>query len=77
MDVILWVHPMPRLEVVFPFGNATGNIRLQILHNAVVQIVDENVITDGRNFTKQGLGQVLEHMEDLCKWVEWIRTRLA
>ncbi|KAM4063934.1 mediator of RNA polymerase II transcription subunit 1 domain-containing protein [Hirsutella rhossiliensis] len=86
MDVILWVHPLPHLQIVFPMGNATANITLKVLEGGTVEVVDDNILAqdeDGTNkgkkraITKENLGRALEHMEDLCKWVEWIRTRLS
>ncbi|KAK5987221.1 hypothetical protein PT974_11345 [Cladobotryum mycophilum] len=86
LDVILWVHPAPHLQVVFPMRDSTVNITLRILEGGTVEIVDENVLGQdgngpakgkGKQLTRDGLGKVLEHLEDLCKWAEWIRTRLS
>ncbi|RSL66920.1 hypothetical protein CEP54_003478 [Fusarium duplospermum] len=84
LDVTLWVHPTPHLQVVFPFRNSTANVTLKVLEDGVVEVADENVISRDENakmknkeLTRSDLGRVLEHMEDLCKWTEWIRTRLA
>lgn len=86
LDVILWVHPAPHVQVVFPMGKSTANISLKILEGGTVEIVDENILDyaeDGeikgrrKEFTREQMGKVLEHMEDLCLWSEWIRTRLA
>lgn len=82
VDVILWVHPSPHLQVVFPLDDATADITLKILEGGVVEIVEENILGAGakgkrREFTRESLGKVLEHLEDLCKWAEWIRTRLS
>jgi hypothetical protein len=83
-DVTLWVHPMPHLQVVFPFKDSIANITLKILEDGVVEVAEENVLPraeedkkQGKELTRADLGKVLEHMEDLCKWAEWIRTRLA
>ncbi|KAG6034525.1 hypothetical protein E4U41_006516 [Claviceps citrina] len=89
LDVTLWVHPAPQMQVVFPVGQSTANISLKILEGGVVEILDENVLapegdadadTKRRQrragFTRDKLARVLEHLEDLCKWAEWIRTRL-
>ncbi|POR39176.1 Uncharacterized protein TPAR_00642 [Tolypocladium paradoxum] len=82
LDVILWVHPSPHLQVVFPMGDATADIALKILEGGAVEIVEEDILDAGakgkrKEFTRESLGKVLEHMEDLCKWAEWIRTRLS
>ncbi|GAO16344.1 uncharacterized protein UV8b_00298 [Ustilaginoidea virens] len=79
LDVILWVHPVPHLQVVFPMGAATANVSLKILEGGVVDVVDENIlhrVSARKDVTREKMGKVLEHMEDLCKWAEWIRSRL-
>lgn len=87
LDVTLWVHPTPHLQVVFPFRDSTADITFRVLEDGVVEIANENVLpregeaderTDGgRALTRADLGKVLEMMEDLCRWTEWIRTRLG
>lgn len=89
MDVSLWVHPNPHLKVVFPFKDTTANIEMHILPNGAVNIINENVLPNeesategddegkGKRLTRPDLAEVLEHLEDLCKWAEWIRTRLS
>ncbi|KAG6013734.1 hypothetical protein E4U43_007142, partial [Claviceps pusilla] len=93
LDVILWVHPVPQMQVVFPIGQSTADISLKILEGGVVEILDENILAAAAEgmahanvdeetkrrrqvFTRDKLARVLEHLEDLCKWAEWIRTRL-
>ncbi|EHK26302.1 uncharacterized protein TRIVIDRAFT_35468 [Trichoderma virens Gv29-8] len=83
IDVILWVHPSPYLQVVFPVKGSTIDITLRILEGGVVEIVNENIIEQqtatgkGKMLNREDLGKVLERLEDLCKWAEWIRTRLC
>ncbi|KAL7942171.1 mediator of RNA polymerase II transcription subunit 1 domain-containing protein [Trichoderma barbatum] len=83
IDVILWVHPSPYLQVVFPVKDSTIDITLRILEGGVVEIVNENIVEQqqasgkGKVLNRQDLGKVLERLEDLCKWAEWIRTRLC
>ncbi|KAF4986914.1 hypothetical protein FDECE_15696 [Fusarium decemcellulare] len=84
LDVTLWVHPTPHLQVVFPFRSSTANITLKVLEDGIVEVVNENVIhhdedskMKGKELTSSELGKALEYMEDLCKWAEWIRTRLS
>ncbi|KAL7799061.1 mediator of RNA polymerase II transcription subunit 1 domain-containing protein [Trichoderma ceciliae] len=82
MDVILWVHPSPYLQIVFPVKESTIDITLRILEGGVVEIVNENVVEQqeakgkAKSLNRQDLGKALERLEDLCKWAEWIRTRL-
>ncbi|KAL6878762.1 mediator of RNA polymerase II transcription subunit 1 domain-containing protein [Trichoderma novae-zelandiae] len=83
IDVIIWVHPLPYLQVVFPVKNSTIDITLRILEGGVVEIANENVVehqvANGKSkvLNRQDLGKALERLEDLCKWAEWIRTRLC
>lgn len=84
MDVSLWVHPNPHLKVVFPFRDCTANVEMLILPNGLVDIINENILEQlegskgkGKQLTRRDLAEVLEHLEDLCKWAEWIRTRLS
>lgn len=85
VDVILWVHPSPHMQVVFPMRDTTANITLRILEGGLVEIVHENVLGEspgkeklinGVAVTRAQLAKVLEHLEDLSKWAEWIRSRL-
>ncbi|GAB0134978.1 hypothetical protein EsDP_00003330 [Epichloe bromicola] len=85
LDVILWVHPAPQMQVVFTMSQSTANISIKILEGGAVEIVDENILDlEGvgdakgtrKDFTREKMARVLEHMEDLCKWAEWIGSRL-
>lgn len=88
VDVTLTAHPLPRLQVVFPFKGTTANILLEIQLNGLVHIVSQNILgadaehlgdadkSKGRQLTEQDLGRVLEMVEDIGKWCEWIRSRL-
>lgn len=87
LDVILWVHPMPQLQVVFPFRKSTVDITFRIAEGGTVEIVSETVLRQddgaasgsegGKKLTREDLGKALEHLEDICKWVEWVRMRLS
>ncbi|KFA74556.1 hypothetical protein S40288_04911 [Stachybotrys chartarum IBT 40288] len=86
MDVILGVHPVPQIQVVFPLGSSTGDITLRILEGGTVEVMDENILAqdgrggpkgNGKTLTRGDLARVLEHLEDLCKWVEWISLRVT
>lgn len=88
VDVTLTAHPLPRLQVVFPFKGTTANIMVEIQLNGLVHIVSQNILGEdaghlgdaskgkGRSITQQDLGRVLEMVEDIGKWCEWIRSRL-
>ncbi|CAK7237548.1 hypothetical protein SCUCBS95973_009987, partial [Sporothrix curviconia] len=90
MDVVLTAHPVPRLQIVFPFRNATADVVLEIGPNAQVVVISQNVINEdingenmdegkgkgkGRRLHPHELGRVLEVCEDLGVWCEWIRSR--
>ncbi|KAL0942495.1 uncharacterized protein CTRU02_200381 [Colletotrichum truncatum] len=89
LDVVLTVHPSAGLHVVFPFRNATANVDLQIQPNGVVHIVSQNIVPEAgedvaaadkgkhKQLKPQDLGKLLEVMEDLCSWAEWIRRNLS
>ncbi|CAK7211808.1 hypothetical protein SBRCBS47491_001248 [Sporothrix bragantina] len=47
MDVVLTAHPVPRLQVVFPFRNATADVVLEIGPNAQVTVISQNVLDEG------------------------------
>ncbi|UNI20544.1 hypothetical protein JDV02_006622 [Purpureocillium takamizusanense] len=85
LDVILWVHPSPHLQIVFPLNTSTADVTLKIREGGTVEIVEDNITTSsgseaagkgkGKQLTRETLGRALEHLEDLCKWAEWVRTR--
>jgi len=89
MDVVLTAHPVPRLQVVFPFRGATADIMLEIRANGLVHVVSQNIIDDaagygdvagkgkGKQMTPQDLGRLLEVCEDLGQWCAWIRSRCS
>ncbi|TQS33787.1 hypothetical protein Golomagni_05856 [Golovinomyces magnicellulatus] len=82
MDVILWVHPSPHMQIVFPLGSSTAEVMLRILEGGTVEVTSENILEQlsqekKSKVTKESLAKVLEHLEDLSKWTEWIRTRLV
>ncbi|KAF4919833.1 hypothetical protein CGCVW01_v007508 [Colletotrichum viniferum] len=89
IDVVLTVHPSAGLHVVFPFRSATANVDLQIQENGRVHIVSQNIVPavdedvaaadkgKHKQLTPEDLGKLLEVMEDLCSWAEWIRRNLS
>ncbi|KAJ6443189.1 mediator complex, subunit Med1 [Purpureocillium lavendulum] len=85
LDVILWVHPSPHLQVVFPMDNSTADITLKVREGGMVEIVEDNVTSagsdatakgKGKELTRETLGKALEYLEDLCKWAEWPQSQL-
>ncbi|KAK3327151.1 mediator of RNA polymerase II transcription subunit 1-domain-containing protein [Cercophora scortea] len=84
IDVTLTVHPVPRLQVVFPFRDITANVLLEIRENGQVHVEAQNVLDEsnmvapsGRQRRVEDIGKVLETMENIGKWCEFIRTRWA
>lgn len=44
IDVTLTAHPVPRLQVVFPFRRGTANILLEVRLNGEVHVVSQNIL---------------------------------
>ncbi|CAJ2502545.1 Uu.00g099390.m01.CDS01 [Anthostomella pinea] len=88
IDVVLMVHPVPRLQLVFPFGPSTANIWLEIQLGGRVHIVSNNIFeTDSARSKAQAMGMAaptpleqwaarLEHCENIGQWVEAIKMAL-
>jgi hypothetical protein len=82
VDVTLIVHPVPRIQIVFPFRSSTADILLEIRENGQVHVESQNILDesnsvapDGRARRAEDLGKCLETFEDIGKWCEFIRTR--
>ncbi|KAH7026122.1 mediator of RNA polymerase II transcription subunit 1-domain-containing protein [Microdochium trichocladiopsis] len=55
VDITLTAHPVPRLQVVFPFRSETANIQLEIQPGGKVHIISDNVFpTHGIDSTRLG-----------------------
>ncbi|KXJ91013.1 mediator of RNA polymerase II transcription subunit 1-domain-containing protein [Microdochium bolleyi] len=91
VDITLTAHPLPRLQVVFPFQTETANIQLEIQPGGKVHILSDNIFarsagagSDSRNNSRGPLGSLsaeqwakkLEFTEDIGAWVELIRLSL-
>ncbi|KAK5660143.1 hypothetical protein OQA88_13612 [Cercophora sp. LCS_1] len=81
IDVTLMVHPMPRLQLVFPLKDRTADIVLEIRPNGVIHIVSQNVLgsdnaaSANTNIkTPEGLARKLEVCENLNTFCEFIRS---
>ena len=84
VDVTLTVHPIPRLQIVFPFRSTTANVVLEIRENGSVHVVSQNLLDEsnavapsGRQRCVEDVGKVLETIEDIGRWCEFLRTRWA
>lgn len=83
IDVTLTILPVPRLQIVFPFSeNKTANILLEIRENGHVHVEAQNVLDEGNMMGKNGrtrrvedIGLVLEALEDIGKWANFLVTR--
>ncbi|KAI0521899.1 mediator of RNA polymerase II transcription subunit 1-domain-containing protein [Xylaria bambusicola] len=87
IDVVLSAHPIPRLQVVFPFRDATAMINVEIQLNGKIHIVSDNIFSEIESEVPQAKGkhvpldrkilaEKLEVCEDIDKWVEFIKLRL-
>jgi len=82
VDVTLSVHPIPRLQIVFPFRSTTANVVLDIRENGSVHIVSQNILDESNAIGPEGkarqpedLGKILETCEDIGTWCEFLRAR--
>ncbi|KAI1129133.1 mediator of RNA polymerase II transcription subunit 1-domain-containing protein [Nemania abortiva] len=87
IDVVLTAHPIPRLQLVFPFGQTAAMINLEIQLDGKVHIVSDNIFSESENETSQSKGkgrlltrkqfaEKLEVCENLGIWVEFIKHKL-
>ena len=87
VDVVLSAHPIPRLQVVFPFKETTAMINIEIQLDGKVHIVSDNIFSEfdseaaqskGKHkpLNRKVLAEKLEMCEDINKWVELIKFRL-
>ncbi|KAJ8130729.1 hypothetical protein O1611_g2899 [Lasiodiplodia mahajangana] len=87
VDVVLTAHPIPRLQLVFPFRQTTAMINLEIQLDGKVHIVSDNIFSEsesedsqskgkGKLLTRQQFAEKLEVCENLGIWVEFIKHKL-
>ncbi|EAQ85770.1 hypothetical protein CHGG_07023 [Chaetomium globosum CBS 148.51] len=84
IDLTLTMLPVPQLRVVFPFRDRTAHVTLEIQENGHVHVDSQDVLDDsnmvapnGRQRSGEDVGALLERMEDVGKWAEFIRSRWA
>ena len=85
IDINLTMVHAPRLQIAFPFRTSeTAIIVLEIRENGQVHVESQNVLDErnrvapnGRERRPEDLGKMLETIEDIGKWVEFVRTRWA
>lgn len=91
VDVTLTMHPVTRLQIVFPFRDKAANVHVEVQPGGRVHIVSHNVFDgaiEGMAGGAQGQGQgqqqytvaqwasLLETTEDIGHWIEFIKARL-
>ncbi|KAI0429749.1 mediator of RNA polymerase II transcription subunit 1-domain-containing protein [Xylaria sp. FL1042] len=87
VDIVLSAHPIPRLQLVFPFRETTAMINLEIQLDGKVHIISDNVFSElesegsqskgkGKFLTRDEFAQKLEACEDIDMWVELIKLKL-
>ena len=52
-------------------------INSNAIPESIAKLIDLDNEERRKVFTRQKMGKVLEHMEDLCLWSEWMRSRLG
>lgn len=84
INVTLTVQPVPRLQILFPFKDRMADVVLEIRENGTVHVVGQDVLDESNMVAPNGklrkvedLGGLLELMEDIGKWCEFLRTRWA
>ncbi|TGJ84045.1 hypothetical protein E0Z10_g4747 [Xylaria hypoxylon] len=87
VDIVLSAHPIPRLQLVFPFRQTTAMINLEIQLDGKVHIVSDNIFSEleievpqskgkGKLLTRRQFAQKLEDCENIDMWVEFIKLKL-
>ncbi|KAI8629975.1 mediator of RNA polymerase II transcription subunit 1-domain-containing protein [Xylariaceae sp. FL1651] len=87
MDIVLSAHPVPRLQLVFPFRESTAMVNLEIQLDGKVHIISENILSEsanavfqtkgkGKHLSAKQLAQKLEDCENIGIWVEYIKHKL-
>jgi len=90
VDVTLSFNPIPQLQIVFPLpGRAqeeprSVKVQLEIRENGHVHVEYQNVLDDSNSLAPNGrmrqvedIGKLLETVEDIGEWCEFLRTRWA
>ncbi|KAI1822024.1 mediator of RNA polymerase II transcription subunit 1-domain-containing protein [Xylaria intraflava] len=87
VDIVLSAHPIPKLQLVFPFRQTTAMINLEIQLNGKVHIVSDNVFSwpdddisqfkgKGKFLSKRQFAEKLEICENIGIWIEFIKHKL-
>ncbi|KAI1422955.1 mediator of RNA polymerase II transcription subunit 1-domain-containing protein [Xylaria sp. FL1777] len=86
IDIVLSAHPIPRIQLVFPFRETTAMINLEIQLNGKIHIVSDNIFSEleseaqykmkGKYLSRKQFAEKLEACEDLDIWIEFIKQKL-
>ncbi len=84
VDVTLTIQPVPRLHIVFPFRSTTATVVLEIRENGQVHVVSQNILDEsnavgpnGRRRQLEDIGKVLETVENIGEFCEFLSSRWA
>lgn len=76
VDITLTAHPVPRLQVVFPFRGQTANIQLEIRPGGKVYIISDNVFSKhvgGADTSNNGNEQKGRGMLGVLSAAQWAK----
>ncbi|KAI0873702.1 mediator of RNA polymerase II transcription subunit 1-domain-containing protein [Hypoxylon argillaceum] len=87
VDIVLSAHPIPRLQLVFPFRQTAAMVNIEIQLDGRVHIVSDNIFSDsesevsqfkgkGKLLTRKEFAEKLEVCENIGIWVEFIKHQL-
>ncbi|KAJ8105292.1 hypothetical protein ONZ43_g7484 [Nemania bipapillata] len=87
VDIVLSAHPIPRLQLVFPFRQTAAMINIEIQLEGKVHIVSDNIFSEsesegsqskgkGKLLTRKQFAEKLELCENIGIWVEFIKHKL-
>lgn len=84
VDIALFLDAMPRMRVVFPFRERMADVEVEIGENGSVHVVAQDVLDEknttapnGRQRRPEDVGKLLETLEDIGEWCEWMSMRWA
>ncbi|KAI1439185.1 mediator of RNA polymerase II transcription subunit 1-domain-containing protein [Xylaria sp. CBS 124048] len=87
VDIVLSAHPVPKLQLVFPFRRSTAMVNLEIQLNGKVHITSDNIFSEseddiaqfqgnGKFLTRKQFAEKLEICENIGIWVEFVKHKL-
>ncbi|KAI0157019.1 mediator of RNA polymerase II transcription subunit 1-domain-containing protein [Xylariaceae sp. FL1272] len=73
VDVVLSVHPLPRLQLLFPFKHDIARINIEIQLNGKVVIISDNVFKPLSKDDPDSAGQAKEKFYDAKQWADKLK----